>query len=84
MSRRLTNLRLVKMKSGSLGWDGYTPPTWAVLFERNGQSCRVDVRIRREGASRPTGQEVLDAMRDFLRRREVTEHQLFDDLHVVE
>lgn len=74
----LTNLRLVKERHGRLSCGEYEPPIWAVCFERNGCNCRVQVRIIRPDGNRPTGQEVIDAMRDHIRSRETTEEAILD------
>ncbi len=72
----VTNLRLVKEHNSRLNGDGYQKPVYALLFERNGINCRV--RVINNGELRPLGQDLIDAMADYLRRKEVTEAALLD------
>lgn len=72
---KLTAIRIELTKAGYIDAGQWHKPRYSVRFMRGDTPCAVPISTNR-GDKRPIGQDVIDAMAPYIKRRQVTETEL--------
>lgn len=72
---KLTGLRIELKRAGYLDAGTWHKPRYVVRFHRGDTPCCVPITTHR-GERRPIGQDVIDAMRPYIDRGQVSEDEL--------
>lgn len=73
----LESVRLEMVRAGRIDAGTWARPSYAVRFVRGDRNCIAHIRSTGPPESkRPLGSDVIDAMRDYIRRGEITEESL--------
>ena len=72
---KLTSIRIEQTRAGYIDAGEWHKPRYAVFFTRGQTQCKVP--IVNNGEVRPLGQDLLNAMKPYLDRKQTSADELF-------
>lgn len=73
----ISDIRCVLLRPGFIDAGEWHRPKWHIAFKRGSNTCYAPVTMSTDG-NRPLGQDVIDAMRKYIKRKETTEHDVLN------